>query len=279
MTRQPTIVRALTAVALSALIGSAASAPAEAQSVEIYAAGSLRGVVNEAAQAVQAAFNIEVKPTFGSSGTLRERIEKGEAPDLFLSADLASPRKLEAQGRTFVPAALFARNRMCVVTRGAAGVTAANMVDRMLAKGVRLKTSTPVADPSGDYAWAIFDRIDAVRPGTGRLLKDKARTSMGVTATPASPTQHPYAALFAAKQIDIAITYCSGTAAMRKELPELQSFEVPPQFDPHPLDGMALLSNKPEALRVALFLFSEKGQAIIAQEGLVPLTEPSSIRR
>jgi molybdate transport system substrate-binding protein len=278
MTRPPTIARALLAATLCALSGSAASAPPEAQPVEIYAAGSLRGVVTEAAQAVQATFNIEVKPTFGSSGTLRERIEKGEAPDLFLSADLASPRKLETQGRTFVPAAVFARNRMCVVAR-AAGVTAANMVDRMLAKGVRLKTSTPVADPSGDYAWAIFDRIDGVRPGAGRLLKEKAQASMGVTATPASPTQHPYAALLAAKQIDIAITYCSGTAAMRKDLPELHSFEVPPQFDPHPVDGMAVLSNKPAALRVALFLFSEKGQAIIAQQGLVPLAEPSSTSR
>lgn len=279
MTRQPTPARALLAATLVALIGSAADAPAEAQSVEIYAAGSLRAVVNEAAQAVQADFNIEVKPTFGSSGTLRERIEKGEAPDLFLSADLASPRKLQAQGRTFVPVAVFARNRMCVVAPAAAGVTAVNMVQRMLAKGARLKTSTPVADPSGDYAWAIFDRIDVVRPGAGRLLKEKAEASMGVTASQPSPTQHPYAALFAAKQIDIAITYCSGTAAMRKDLPELRSFEVPSQFDPHPVDGMALLSNKPEALRVALFLFSEKGQAIIAQEGLVPLAEPSSTSR
>jgi ABC-type molybdate transport system substrate-binding protein len=279
MTRPPTSARALLAVTWCALSGSAASAPPEAQSVEIYAAGSLRAVVTEAAQAVQAAFNIEVKPTFGSSGTLRERIEKGEAPDLFLSADLASPRKLETEGRTFVPAAVFARNRMCVVARAAAGVTAANMVDRMLAKGVRLKTSAPVADPSGDYAWAIFERIDGVRPGAGRLLKEKAQTSMGVTAPPASPTQHPYAALLAAKQIDIAITYCSGIAAMRKDLPELHSLEIPPQFDPHPLDGMALLSNKPEALRVALFLFSEKGQAIIARQGLVPLAEPSSTSR
>ncbi len=54
---------------------------------------------------------------------------------------------------------------------------------------------------------------------------------------------------------------------------------MPPQFDPHPVDGMALLSNKPEALRVALFLFSEQGQAIIAQQGLVPLAEPSSASR
>ena len=56
-------------------------------------------------------------------------------------------------------------------------------------------------------------------------------------------------------------------------MPELHSIVVPPQLDPHPVDGMALLSMKPEAVRVALFLFSEKGQAIIASAGLVPLMD------
>ena len=66
---------------------------------------------------------------------------------------------------------------------------------------------------------------------------------------------------------------------MEKELPELQSFVVPAQFDPHPVDGMAILSSRPEAMRVAMFLFSDKGQAIIAQQGLVPLMEPAGVAR
>jgi hypothetical protein len=33
------------------------------------------------------------------------------------------------------------------------------------------------------------------------------------------------------------------------------------------------LSGKPAALRLALFLLSEKGQALIAREGLVPITD------
>ena len=124
-------------------------------------------------------------PTFGGSGALRERIEKGEKPDLFLSADLGSPQKLAAQGRTVVPVAAFARNRMCIVSRRSAGVTAANLVDRLLATETRVKTSTPIADPSGDYAWAIFDRIDALKPGAGALLKAKAQAAMNCGRHPA----------------------------------------------------------------------------------------------
>jgi molybdate transport system substrate-binding protein len=255
-----------------ALLGSAASA-AQPETIEIFAAGSLRAVVGELAKEAGPLLDIEVRPSFGGSGSMRERIEKGESPDLFMSADVGSPRKLEAESRTVVPAIAFARNRMCIVSRHSAGVTATNLIDRMLAKGVRLKTSTPIADPAGDYAWAIFDRIETLRPGKGVALKEKAQASMNLTATPATPTQSPAAALFQSNQIDLSITYCSGAPALEKEMPELTSLPVPPQLDPHPLYGVAVLSSRPQALRLALFLLSEKGQAIIAREGLVPLTE------
>jgi molybdate transport system substrate-binding protein len=258
------------------LVSAATVASAAPETVEIFSAGSLRGVVNGLATEIAPALNIEVKATFGGSGLLRERIEKGETPDLFMSADLGSPRRLAAQGRTQVPAVAIARNRMCVVSRRSAGVTAANLIDRLLAKEVRVKTSTPIADPAGDYAWAIFDRIEALRPGAGAILQGKARALMDVKATTTSPGQHPYAALFESGQIDAAITYCSGIAALQKDAPDLASLAVPAELDPHPIDGLAVLSGNPAALRLALFLLSEKGQAMVAREGLVPISDTSA---
>jgi molybdate transport system substrate-binding protein len=249
-------------------------ARATQETVEIYSAGSLRGVVADLAKEAPA-FNIEIKATFGGSGSLRERIEKGETPDLFMSADVGSPQKLESQGRTVVPTIAFARNRMCIVSRKSAGVTASNLIDRMLSKNVRVKTSTPIADPSGDYAWAIFDRIDILRPGAGARLKEKAQGLMNVSAVP-SPGQSATGALFVAKKIDISITYCSGWPALEKEVPDLTSLVVPSQLDPHPVDGLAVLSPRPQAMRLALFLLSQKGQAMLAQEGLVPLLDPGA---
>jgi molybdate transport system substrate-binding protein len=254
-------------------LGAIGAGVAQAQTVAIYAAGSLRGVVVELSEQAGAAFNITVTQTFGGSGALRERIEKGEMPDLFLSADVGSPLKLAAQGRTVVPVAAFARNRMCVVSRRSAAVSASNLVSRLLAHDVRVKTSMPVADPSGDYAWAIFDRIDQLKPGAGAILKAKAQAMMNAVATPQSSSQSAAAALFAAHQIDMSITYCSGSATLEKELPELTSLEVPAPLDPHPLYGMAVLSSKPEVLRLALYLLSGKGQAIIAAAGLVPVVD------
>jgi ABC-type molybdate transport system substrate-binding protein len=247
------------------------SALAHAGPVEILAAGSLRGVVNDLAAAA-GRMNVEVKSDFGGSGLLRERIENGANADLFLSADLGSPRKLQALGKTALPVVAFARNRMCVVSRRSAGVTQKNLAERLLAAGVRVKTSTPVADPAGDYAWAIFDRIDAVRPGAGAKLKTKAQANMAVTAPTPAPGQSAAAALFAANLIDVSITYCSAATGLAQELPDLVSSEVPPAFDPHPLYGLAVLSDRPDALRIALFLLSEEGQALIARNGLVPVS-------
>ena len=42
---------------------------------------------------------------------------------------------------------------------------------------------------------------------------------------------------------------------------------------PDPVSGLAVLSDKPVALHLALFLLSEKGQAVIAHVGLAPTTE------
>lgn len=270
--------RRATAALLSGLIVAITAPLAQAaDTVEIYSAGSMRGVVADLAKQASAVFNIEIKPTFGGSGSLRERIEKGETPDLFMSADVGSPRKLEAEGRTVVPVIAFARNRMCIISRQSAGVTEHNLIDRMLANGVRVKTSTPIADPSGDYAWQIFDRIDSLRPGAGATLKERAQALMSVNATPA-PGQSAYGALFASRQIDMSITYCSAWPALQKEVPGLASLEVPPKLDPHPLNGIAVLSSRPQALRVALWLLSQKGQAIIAQNGLVPVTDTGTGR-
>ncbi len=256
-----------------ALLTAGAVGAAQAQTVQIYAAGSLKGVVGDLGRAAATDLGLTIDGQFGGSGLMREKIEKGDKPDLLLSADMASPRKLQAMGRTVVPVIAFARNQECIVSRKALGVTPANLVANLLAKDVKLKTGQPIADPSGDYGFAVLDKIDAKHPGAGQTLKDKAKAVMDATAPPTAPGQSAQAALLAAHKIDVAITYCS--AGLDKELPDLASFPTPPQFDPHPVYGVAVLSTKPEAMRAALYLLSDKGQAIVQKNGLIPLLAPT----
>jgi ABC-type molybdate transport system substrate-binding protein len=262
---------AIFAAVATALLAGPVQAQTQAQTVQVYAAGSLRGVVGDLARQAGPALGVEVKSEFGGSGSMRERIEKGEKPDLLMSADMGSPQKLQAEGRTVVPVIAFARNRECVVSKTALGVTPANLADKLLDPKVRIKTSQPVADPSGDYTWAIFDKIDASRPGAGKTLKAKGEASWALTAAPTKPGQSALAALFANDRIDATIVYCS--AGIDKEVPGLASFPIPAALDPHPVYGVAVLSNRPEALRLALYLLSQPGQAIVAKNGLVPLLD------
>jgi molybdate transport system substrate-binding protein len=86
---------------------------------------------------------------------------------------MAQPRKLAA-GHPDRPVILFNRNRLCALARDTVGLTPDNFLDRLLDPSVRLATSTPGADPSGDYTWAMFARAETVRPGAQAILQTKA---------------------------------------------------------------------------------------------------------
>lgn len=247
--------------------GAAWAQPA-APTVIVFTAGALRRVAADLTREAGPALGITISSQSGSAGLMRQRIEKGETADLFLSADMASPRKLQAEGRAVLPVAAFARNRICVLARKGLGLSPENLAERLAGSDLRIKTSQPVADPSGDYAWAIFDKVDALHTGAGKTLKDKAVANMALTA-PAAPGQSPIAALITDGKIDMAFSYCSGGP-----FADLDSFPVPDALDPHPVFGMAVLSARPEVLKLALYLFSEEGQALLARDGFIPLGKP-----
>jgi ABC-type molybdate transport system substrate-binding protein len=250
------------------------TSPVRAETVEVYAAGSLRGLVTALAPRA-AKMGIEIKPVFGGSGDLREKIEKGAAPDIFLSADMAAPRALAAQGRTKETPIAFARNRLCLVATEAIGLTSANMVDRLLAPGVRIRTSRPVADPSGDYAMAMFALMDTTHPGARRALRENAQRQMALAVLPLAPGQNATGALFQSGLIDVAVTYCSASGDLARSTPGLVIIDVPDSFDPKPVFGLALLSSAASAKRLALFLLSKRGQSDVADAGLLSLSSNS----
>src|SRR5580704_14289961 len=125
---------------------------AAAQPVQLYSAGSLKGAWLETIQAFEAATGIKVQPRFGPSGVLKDDIVAGAKADVFTSANMEHPQALAA-ARLSGPVVLFARNRLCAIARPGLDVEPATLLDRMLDPTVKLATSTPKADPAGDYAW------------------------------------------------------------------------------------------------------------------------------
>ena len=172
---------------------------------------------------------------------------------------------------------MFTRNRMCALARPSLGLTPANMLDRMLDPAVRLATSTPGADPGGDYAWAVFARAEACTPGAQAALQAKALKLVGGADTkPFVPGKGQVEGVFLADKADIMLGYCSGSASVMHEVPGLISVPLPPDLTIGPAYGMVVLTDNPLADRFALFVMSERGQAILARYGFTPVALPDA---
>ena len=150
----------------------------KAEELHVLAAGSLREALGEIAGRYHKAAGVEITTDFGPSGVLRQRIEKEERADLLTSADLGHPLALLKEGLA-TRVAMFTRNRLCGFAKPKVGLTTANFIDRLLDPAVKLGTSTPKADPGGDYTWAMFHRIEALRPGSFATLDKKAQQIVG----------------------------------------------------------------------------------------------------
>lgn len=142
----------------------------------------------------------------------------------------------------------------------------------MLRPDVKIATSTPGADPSGDYAFAVFARAEALHPGAKATLEAKAQQLMGGPKTPAPlPGQGVVQSLFASFATDIVLSYCTGAAEVVHSTPGVTSIPLPPELTVTPAFGLVVLSDNPLADRLALFILSEPGQAILANYGFKPV--------
>lgn len=175
---------------------------------------------------------------------------------------------------------MFTRNALCGFATPAVGLTTASFVDRLLDPATKLGTSTPKADPGGDYTWAMFRRIDALRPGSYAVLDKKAQQIVGgpVNTAPISG-KDPVVAAFGAGQIDLFIGYCSGTKRLQSQMPALQAAAAPPAIAGGPEYGLAVLEGAdPHTADLALFMLSPVGQQIFARYGFAPVGLPAPAR-
>jgi molybdate transport system substrate-binding protein len=244
------------------------AAPAHAaETVLLHAAGSLRDALGETARAFEAAAGIPVKTRYGPSGLLKEEIAGGAQAEVFASANMEHPRALAQAGKSG-PAVLFARNQLCALVRPGLAVDTASLLDRLLDPGVKLGTSTPRADPSGDYAWQVFRKAEAQKPGAFAVLENKALQLTGGPASPPAPAGRSlYGMLVAEGKADLFLTYCTGALAAQHEHPGQQIVRLPDTLAVGADYGLTVLSTAgPAAYRFAMFILAD-GQRILAKHG------------
>ena len=260
------------------LIGVAmiASSTASAQEpVRVFAAGSLRAAMTEMAQSFTAAGGVAVNPTFGASGLLRERIEKGEGVDVFASADVGNALALARAGRA-APPVVFARNRLCALVAPGIDATSDTLLDRMLDPRVKLGTSTPKADPSGDYAWLLFEKADKLRAGAYAILDKKAlKLTGGADSPPPPPGRSLYGMLIGDGKADIFLTYCTNALDAVREIAGARLVALPDTLAVGATYALTVLTPaRAGADRFALYVMSMPGQEIMTRNGFAAVASP-----
>ena len=263
--------RALLAVLLIALSSSASAAD-----IRVMAAGSLKDAFTAVFADYTKQYGSGFSPVWGPSGVLRERLQKGEAFDVFASANLPHAQALTDAGVSG-PSVMFARNALCIVTDAGSPLDTGNLVDTLLKPDVGIGTSTPVADPAGDYTWEMFRKVDAMRPGAFDALSKKAQQLVGGPAMLAAVNgRSPLLVALDDHKISLFVTYCSGAQQIVRDSAKYKSVALPPDLSVGPEYGLTV-SRKAiaGAADFAIYLLSPPAQATLKSFGFIPVALPA----
>lgn len=167
----------------------------------------------------------------------------------------------------------FAALRLCGLAREGLVVTPNSLVATLLDPAIRLGTSTPKADPSGDYAFELFERIEQTGAGPAGSAKTLAAKALQLTGGPNSPAPPPagrniYGQLVAEGQADLFLTYCTNAAAAHRHQPGLQVIEIPAAINVGADYGVAVRAGAlAQAAVFADQLIGGAGQAALRSAG------------
>lgn len=254
------------------MIAAATATPLAAQeAVRLHAAGSLRGALTEVVNNFEAESGLQVEAKFGPSGLLRKEIASGAKAGVFASANMTHPAALMKEGRSG-PVVMFARNRLCALVRPGLAVTSATLIERMLDPDVKLGTSTPKADPSGDYAFESFGKAGEIKAGAGAALKKKALQLTGGPDSPPPPKDRSvYGMVVAEGKADIFLTYCTNAVVAQRENAGQQIVALPEELAVGADYGLTVMKDASAgAQKLADYILSSKGQSVLAKHGFAP---------
>ncbi|MFS2033825.1 molybdate ABC transporter substrate-binding protein [Polaromonas sp. CT11-55] len=247
----------------------AASAAEATAPLRVYAAGSLREALTEVARVYESRTGLKTQLTFGASGLLRERIEKGEAAQVFASADTQHPQRLHAMAASaWAQPTLFVRNQLCALAVPQLSAEPGKLLNLMLDPAVKLGTSTPKADPSGDYAWEVFRKAEALKPGAYAALDAKALKLTGSPEAPQPPAgRSTYEWLITEGRADLFLTYCTNAVAVRKEVPRMNVLQMPLELQVSAAYGLTARSGDAAAAQFAAYLLTPEAQEVFLRFG------------
>lgn len=241
---------------------------AQADAVTLYAAGSLNKALESVATSYEQKYGTKVVSKFGPSGLLRQEIEDGAKVDVFASANMSHPEQLAASGWGS-PVVLFTRNQLCAIAQPEVKITTDTFLQSIKDENLKLGTSTPKADPSGDYAWKLFEKAEQVEKGSFSTLSDKAlKLTGGADSEKAPAGYNQYAWVMDQKKADVFLTYCTNALAAQEKSSKLQVVRIPTDLSVGADYALIVKKDAAEdAWRLALYILSPEGQNTLKEYG------------
>ncbi len=212
----------------------------------VFAAASLTESFNEMAPAFSTkAGGAKVTYNFGGSNTLRAQIEQGARADVFASANELEMNNLAKSGLVAGTPAIFAKNRLVVITPKA-NPGKVEKLQELAKEKLKIVAAGPNV-PVGGYMLQMLDKMNA-DPSFGSGFKDKVMKNVISQETDVKQV----VAKIQLGEGDAGVVY--GTDVTPKVAPDLQVIEVPDAFNVVALYPIAVTKDAKE---------KELGQAFI----------------
>jgi ABC-type molybdate transport system substrate-binding protein len=167
---------------------------------------------------------------------------------------------------------MFARNTLCALVRPGLNVSTDNLLTALLDPQIKLGTSMPKSDPSGDYAFEVFAHAEILKPGAKAMLSAKALTLTGAADSAKPPDGRVvYGWHLAEGHADIFLTYRTNATEAHQQNSGLQIVALPAALAVGADYGLTVINGAPAAARsFAQFVLSPAGQNILSEYSFVP---------
>ena len=208
---------------------------------------------------------VKIDYDFLGAGVLKGDIEEGAPCDVFLSANGKFQRQLKHKG--FLKSyEVFAYDYLAAATpyNNPAGVTPSNLIQKLMDPNVALTTSSPHADPAGDYTWKMFRIINRRFPGAFKKITGHANHLLDAALV---------MPVLESGNTDLGILYASQLLELKRNGAKINIIAIPKKYNTKAKFTASVLNqSKYKSLDEDFIklLFSKKGKKILTYWGFSP---------
>ena len=208
---------------------------------------------------------VKIDYDFLGAGVLKGDIEEGAPCDIFLSANGKFQRELKNKG--FLKSyKVFAYDYLAAAKpyNNPAGVTSVNLIQKLMDSKVSLTTSSPHADPAGDYTWKMFGIINSRFPGAfGKITGHANHLLDAALVMP----------VLESGNTDLGILYASQLLELKRSGAKINIIPIPKKYNTKAKFTASVLNQskyKSLSKDFIKLLFSKRGKNILKYWGFTP---------